>query len=97
MNHLIWVLSLFSQVDLGAELIHGDATSLYRLAQEKGWEMEELISLAQGDGGPLPAEGNDGFGLFYVGGEKRMLGMDSKVQHATTCWVASNCSRIHMI
>lgn len=72
-----------SQVDLGAELIHGDATSLYRLAEEKGWEMEELISLAQGDGGPLPAEGNDGFGLFYVGGEKRMLAMDSKVQQAT--------------
>ncbi|CAM9352490.1 unnamed protein product [Scytosiphon promiscuus] len=65
-------------LDLGAELIHGDGTSLYRLAMEKGWEMEELISLAQGDGGPLPAEGNDGFGLFYLGGEKRMLGMDSK-------------------
>lgn len=68
-----------SQLDLGAELIHGDETSLYRLAVEKGWEMEELISLAQGDGGPLPADGNDGFGLFYLGGEKRMLAMDSKV------------------
>ncbi|CAM9469712.1 unnamed protein product [Pylaiella littoralis] len=66
------------KVDLGAELIHGDATSLFRLAEEKGWEMEELISLAQGDGGPLQAESNDGFGLFYVGGEERMLGMDSK-------------------
>ncbi|CAM9827785.1 unnamed protein product, partial [Hapterophycus canaliculatus] len=65
-------------LDLGAELIHGDETSLYRLAVEKGWEIEELISLAQGDGGPLPAEGNDGFGLFYLGGEKRMLAMDSK-------------------
>ena len=41
--------------------------------------MEELISLAQGDGGPLPADSNDGFGLFYLGGEKRMLAMDSKV------------------
>lgn len=41
--------------------------------------MEELISLAQGDGGPLPADGNEGFGLFYLGGEKRMLAMDSKV------------------
>lgn len=67
------------QLDIGAELIHGDETSLYRLAEEKGWEMEELISLAQGDGGPLPAESNDGFGLFYLGGERRMLAMDSKV------------------
>eukprot|EP00752_Nemacystus_decipiens_P010662 g9494.t1 len=65
-------------LDIGAELIHGDETSLYRLAEEKGWEMEELISLAQGDGGPLPADSNDGFGLFYVGGERRMLAMDSK-------------------
>lgn len=80
-----------SQVDLGAELIHGDATSLYLLAVEKGWEMEELISLAQGDGGPLPAESNDGFGLFYVGSEKRMLGIDSKVQNATF-WAASSFS-----
>lgn len=70
------------QLDLGAELIHGDETSLYRLAQEKGWEMEELISLAQGDGGPLPADSNEGFGLFYLGGEKRMLAMDSKVQQS---------------
>lgn len=67
------------QLDIGAELIHGDETSLYRLAEEKGWEKEELISLAQGDGGPLPADSNEGFGLFYLGGEKRMLAMDSKV------------------
>ncbi|CAM9102885.1 unnamed protein product [Ectocarpus fasciculatus] len=65
-------------VDLGAELLHGDQTSLFRLAEEKGWEMEELISLAQGDGGPLPADSNDGWGLFYVGSEKRMLALDSK-------------------
>lgn len=69
-----------AQLDLGAELLHGDQTSLYRLAEEKGWEMEELISLAQGDGGPLPADSNDGWGLFYVGGEKRMLALDSKVR-----------------
>lgn len=42
--------------------------------------MEELISLAQGDGGPLPADSNEGFGLFFLGREKRMLGMDSKVR-----------------
>ncbi|CAN0472554.1 unnamed protein product, partial [Ectocarpus sp. 12 AP-2014] len=66
-------------LDLGAELLHGDQTSLFRLAEEKGWKMEELISLAQGDGGPLPADSNDGWGLFYVGGEKRMLALDSKV------------------
>ncbi|CAM9146604.1 unnamed protein product [Ectocarpus sp. 12 AP-2014] len=65
-------------LDLGAELLHGDQTSLFRLAEEKGWKMEELISLAQGDGGPLPADSNDGWGLFYVGGEKRMLALDSK-------------------
>lgn len=41
--------------------------------------MEELISLAQGDGGPVAADSNDGFGLFYLGGEKRMLAMNSKV------------------
>lgn len=51
--------------------------------------MEELISLAQGDGGPLPADSNDGFGLFYLGGEKRMLAMDSKVQ-PLACVESSN-------
>ena len=71
------------QVDLGAELIHGDETSLYRLAKEKGWDMEELISLAQGDGGPIAADTNDGFGLFYLGGEKRLLAMNSKVRFGT--------------
>ena len=68
-----------SQLDLGAELVHGDKTSLYKLIESKQWEMEELISLAQGDGGPEPAEANDGFGLFYVASEGRMLAMDSKV------------------
>lgn len=67
------------QLDLGAELIHGDETSLYKLIESKEWKMEELISLAQGDGGPESAEANDGFGLFYVASEDRMLGMDSKV------------------
>lgn len=69
-----------AQLDIGAELIHGDKTSLYRLATDKGWDIEELISLAQGDGGPAPADTNDGFGLFYLGGERRMLAMDSKVR-----------------
>lgn len=68
-----------SQLDLGAELVHGDETSLYKLIEDKQWEMEELISLAQGDGGPEPAESNDGFGLFYIASEGRMLAMDSKV------------------
>lgn len=45
--------------------------------------MEELISLAQGDGGPIAADTNDGFGLFYLGGEKRMLAMNSKVRFGT--------------
>lgn len=45
--------------------------------------MEELISLAQGDGGPIAADTNDGFGLFYLGCEKRMLAMDSKVRFGT--------------
>lgn len=78
-----------AQVDLGAELLHGDQTSLFRLAEEKGWEMEELISLAQGDGGPLPADSNDGWGLFYVGSEKRMLALDSKVPATKLCALCS--------
>lgn len=55
------------------------------MAKKKGWEIEELISLAQGDGGPLPAESNDGFGLFWLGGENRMLAMDSKVLEDYSC------------
>lgn len=43
-------------------------------------ETEELITLAQGDGGPLHAKSNKGYGLFYLRGEKRMLAMDSKVR-----------------
>lgn len=84
------IAGLRLQLDIGAELIHGDETSLYRLVEEKGWEMEELISLAQGDGGPLRADSNDGFGLFYLGGEKRMLAMDSKVSVAI-----SSCREQH--
>ncbi|CAM9175386.1 unnamed protein product [Sphacelaria rigidula] len=67
-----------SQLDLGAEIVHGDNTSLYELIESKQWEMEEIITLAQGDGGPDSAESNDGFGLFYVASEDRMLAMDSK-------------------
>lgn len=43
-------------------------------------ETEELITLAQGDGGPLHAQSNEGYGLFYLGDEKRMLAMNSKVR-----------------
>lgn len=43
------------------------------------WAKEEVISLAPGDGGPQKAESNDGFGLYYIGREKRMLGIDSQV------------------
>lgn len=73
-------VNAITQLDLGAELIHGDETSLYRLAKESNLEMEEFITLAQGDGGPLLAQSNEGYGLFYLGGEKRMLAMDSKVR-----------------
>lgn len=87
------------KLDIGAELVHGDETSLYRLAEEKGWEMEELITLAQGDGGPLPADSNSGFGLFYVGGEKRMLAMDSKVCAAISSRGGQNvtANNVHFI
>lgn len=49
--------------------------------------MEELVTLAQGDGGPLAADTNAGFGLFYLGGEKRMLAMDSKVRESSEVMV----------
>lgn len=67
--------------------------------------MEELISLAQGDGGPIAADTNDGFGLFYLGGEKRMLAMDSKVRVGTTVELLpgtvpltreNGCTRCHL-
>ncbi|CAM9742404.1 unnamed protein product [Discosporangium mesarthrocarpum] len=65
-------------VDLGAELIHGVKTSLYNIAVDNGWKMEEFFTLAQGDGGPCPCEENDAYGVFYLGQEKRMIRWDSE-------------------
>ncbi|CAM9918818.1 unnamed protein product [Choristocarpus tenellus] len=66
------------KIDLGAELVHGMNTSLFNIANEKGWVMEEFFTLSQGDGGPLPCEDNDAFGIFYLGGEQRILPWDSE-------------------
>ncbi|KAF4710081.1 Lysine-specific histone demethylase 1B, variant 2 [Perkinsus olseni] len=58
-----------SHFDVGAEFIHGDGTSLYRMAQEKGWNLQKLFTWAQGDGGPNDEMVNGGAGYYYVDGQ----------------------------
>ncbi|EER02023.1 hypothetical protein Pmar_PMAR024341 [Perkinsus marinus ATCC 50983] len=54
--------------DVGAEFIHGDGTSLYKMAKEKGWNLHKLFTWAQGDGGPNDEMVNGGAGYYYVDG-----------------------------
>ncbi|KAF4660905.1 Lysine-specific histone demethylase 1B [Perkinsus chesapeaki] len=54
--------------DVGAEFIHGDETSLYKMAREQGWSMQKLFTWAQGDGGPNDEMVNGGAGYYYVDG-----------------------------
>lgn len=35
------------KIDLGAEFVHGDNTSLTKLARKEGWDMYEIFTWAQ--------------------------------------------------
>ena len=39
-------------VELGPEFLHGDSTSLTKMARNNKWALHELFTWAQGDGGP---------------------------------------------
>jgi monoamine oxidase len=60
-------------IELGAEFLHGSATSLIKLAQAQQWQLQELFTWAHGDGGPEPSTTGIGHGLYWLGKEKRML------------------------
>ena len=66
------------RLDLGAELVHGEETSLVRLADALGWKRTAVFCWAQGDGGPSDEAVNGGCGLYYLGREKRMLRFDAE-------------------
>ncbi|CAE8685470.1 unnamed protein product, partial [Polarella glacialis] len=63
-------------VDLGAELLHGNTTSLVDLVEAEGWERQELFCWAQGDGGPDDEPVDGCIGMYYLGAEKRLLRFD---------------------
>jgi Flavin containing amine oxidoreductase len=60
-------------IELGAEFLHGSATSLIKLAHAQQWQLQELFTWAHGDGGPEPSTTGIGYGLYWLGREKRML------------------------
>nr|CCA16126.1 unnamed protein product [Albugo laibachii Nc14] len=64
------------KIDLGAEFVHGDNTSLTNLARQEGWNMYEIFTWAQGDGGPAQATHVNGAGYYFLGDQKRMLRFD---------------------
>ena len=67
------------KVELGAEFVHGSTTRINALAEEFGWELQEVFTWAQGDGGPSeqPAEGG-GWGAYWLGRDKKLLAYDAK-------------------
>ncbi len=64
-------------VDLGGEIVHGYSTRLMNIIEENGWELENLFTWAQGDGGPCPSASGKGHALYYMGKEKRLLNWNS--------------------
>ena len=67
------------EVDLGAELLHGDSTRLNEYARKGDWPLQPLFTWAQGDGGPDESLAPDGgYALYWIGGKaQRMLPWDS--------------------
>lgn len=69
------------KVDVGAEFLHGNNTNLTRFAEEQKEPTRELYCWAHGDGGPLPAPVDKGYGLYWLNdgkGRKRLLRYDDK-------------------
>ncbi|KAG5185246.1 hypothetical protein JKP88DRAFT_312853, partial [Tribonema minus] len=60
-------------LELGAEFLHGSATSMTQLARRLHLPTQELFTWAQGDGGPLPPASGPGHALYYLGRERRLL------------------------
>lgn len=55
------------KVELGAEILHGKNTELTDFAAQQKEPIDEMFIWAHGDGGPLEAPVNNGYGLYYVG------------------------------
>jgi monoamine oxidase len=66
------------EVELGAELIHGNCNSLTQLADEEGWPICPVFTWAHGDGGPCPSTSGQGHGLYYIARQRRMLRWDAE-------------------
>lgn len=77
-----------TKIDVGAEFLHGDNTELTKFAAETKQPLRKIFCWAHGDGGPLSAPVDNGYGLYYIQdskGKARLLRFDDKdeeFQHA---------------
>lgn len=67
------------KIDMGAEFLHGSNTLLTKFARETKQPLREIFCWAHGDGGPLDAPVNQGYGLYFLkdrSGRRRLLRFD---------------------
>jgi cytochrome b involved in lipid metabolism len=55
-----------TSIDVGAEFLHGDGTELTKFAAETKQKLRKIFCWAHGDGGPLSAPVNNGYGLYFL-------------------------------
>lgn len=70
-----------TKIDVGAEFLHGDNTELTKFAAETKQPLRKIFCWAHGDGGPLSAPVDNGYGLYYIQdskGKARLLRFDAK-------------------
>jgi monoamine oxidase len=70
-----------TKIDVGAEFLHGDNTELTKFAQETKQPLRKIFCWAHGDGGPLSAPVDGGYGLYFLqdtAGNGRLLRFDSR-------------------
>ncbi|POM70377.1 Lysine-specific histone demethylase 1 [Phytophthora palmivora] len=76
MNNTSFIPGL--SIEMGAEFMHGENTTLTRLAEEYNIGLREIFTWAQGDGGPTEPAPDGGIGYYYIGDQKRMLKYDDE-------------------
>ncbi len=70
-------------VELGGEILHGSSTRLMNIIEENGWEVENVCTWSQGDGGPCASLSGKGYALYYMGKQKRLLNWNSNDESFT--------------
>merc|ERR1712137_232947 len=88
--------------DCGAEFYHAPNTSLTDWFLAQNFKLNELFTWAQGDGGPSEKLAPDGgFGMYYIGKEKRLLRFDEddlEVHHLhNTLWSLASRSELDSV